>query len=139
MVNEADAAFIGRLIMTRVPESPPASPDEPVLVGGGTVTHEFAVDRVVKGNLGSRVLVETSGDSASCGLTPSPNRPLGLAIYRGDSGVWTSGLCSQIPLDMAASIPSTPADNGSIPYAPMLALGLAAIAVAVVGDRRRLD
>jgi hypothetical protein len=136
MVNDADAAFVGRLVKTQVPESPPATPDTPVLVGGGTVTHEFAVDRVVKGNLGSRVFVETSGDSASCGLTPSPDQPIGVAIYRSDDGAWRSGLCSRIPLDMAASIPSAPGDGGSIAYVPMLALSLAAIAVAAIGSRR---
>jgi hypothetical protein len=135
MVHEADAAFVGRLVMTQRPEPPPARPEQPALVGGGTVTHEFAVDRVVKGNLGSRVFVETSESGASCGLTPSPDRPIGLAIYR-SGGRWTSGLCSQIPLDMAASIPSTPGDKGSIAYVPMLALSLAAIAVAAVGNRR---
>lgn len=137
MVHEADAAFVGRLTTTVLPDTPPARPDEPVLIGGRTVRHEFAVDRVVKGKLGERVVVETAEDGAACGLTPPPGKPIGLAIYRSATGAWTSSLCSQIPLEMLASVPGHPAGEGSVDYAPMLAFGLAAIGVALVGNRRQ--
>ena len=79
----ADAAFVGTLLF-KDDERP------------GQATYVFAVERVVKGTLGSRVQVRSGADGASCGFEEGDSPELGLLLDR-DGEVWRSGLCSQVP------------------------------------------
>jgi hypothetical protein len=79
----ADAAFVGTLLF-KDDERP------------GQATYVFAVERVVKGTLGSRVQVRGGADGASCGFEVGKSEEVGL-LLDGDGNVWRSGLCSQVP------------------------------------------
>ena len=83
----ADAAFVGTLLFKDDERS-------------GQATYVFAVERVVKGTLGSRVQVRSGADGASCGFdegaSERESQELGLLLDR-DGDVWRSGLCSQVP------------------------------------------
>lgn len=137
MLRDADAAFIG-VYGGRTRVDTPAAGDQPVLVGGQLVEHHFAVQRVVKGDIAvGRVDVLSPDSGASCGFELSPGSRTGVLLYRRD-GAWTSGLCSTLPVEMLAAAPTQPGSSGgdSGPdVAPMLALGLAAIGMAVLGEK----
>ena len=79
----ADAAFVGTLLF-KADERP------------SEATYVFAVERVVKGTLGSRVEIRSGASGASCGFEVGENQNVGLLLDR-DGDVWRSGLCSQVP------------------------------------------
>jgi hypothetical protein len=79
----ADAAFVGTLLF-KADEQP------------SEATYVFAVERVVKGTLGSRVQIRSGAGGASCGFEVGQNQKVGLLLDR-DGEVWRSGLCSQVP------------------------------------------
>jgi hypothetical protein len=81
----ADAALVGELLFK--------ARDEPA---GGEATYVFAVERVVKGTLGSRVEIRSGADGAACGFEVRENERIGLLLER-DGDIWRSGLCSQLP------------------------------------------
>lgn len=84
-LSEAPAAFVGTLIA----RDPLTSPD-----GSGREVFRFQVDQVVKGELGPIVAVQSEGSEASCGLSASPDRPVGIILSEVD-GAWHSSLCRQ--------------------------------------------
>ena len=138
MVHDGDAAFVG--VLTARSEVDPPDPEGPISTGRPVLNH-FTVERVLKGDLGPTVEVEAPADGASCGLEAPVGARTGLVLQRqGDR--WTSSLCSTLPLDMTASLPGRPpgpADGMDLAdVAAAAALSLAAIGVAVAGDRRRL-
>jgi hypothetical protein len=81
----ADAAFVGTLLF-KADEQPSTS----------QATYVFAVERVVKGTLGSRVQIRSGAGGASCGFEVGESQKVGLLLDR-DGDVWRSGLCSQAP------------------------------------------
>ena len=79
----ADAALVGELLFSAKESATEA-------------TYVFAVERVVKGTLGSRVEVRSALDGAACGFEVGAGQRVGLFLDR-DGDVWRSGLCSQLP------------------------------------------
>jgi hypothetical protein len=79
-LEEADAAFVGRLLAVR-----------------GTA-YEFTVDQQVKGavaDVGDHMVVRSARDTAACGLRRSPpDEAVGVLLTRAGAG-WTSSLCAQ--------------------------------------------
>ncbi|MGH3995117.1 MAG: hypothetical protein ACRDSN_21960, partial [Pseudonocardiaceae bacterium] len=113
-LDSADAAFIGRLVTEK-----PRSATEAV--------HVFAVDSVVKGELGRRVEVLSPTSGAACGFELEPDQATGILLHRDGSG-WTGGLCGQMPvgdLVAAAEEVDQPLVNwgGLVVGASILALG----------------
>jgi hypothetical protein len=80
-----DAAFVGELLF-RAKER----------TGQGEATYVFAVERVVKGSLGSRVEIRSGASGAACGFEVGEGQEIGLLLDR-NGDVWRSGLCSQVP------------------------------------------
>jgi hypothetical protein len=79
----ADAAFVGTLLFK--------ADDQP-----SEATYVFAVERVVKGTLGSRVQIRSGAGGASCGFEVGESQEVGLLLDR-DGDRWRSGLCAQVP------------------------------------------
>jgi len=82
----ADAAFVGTLLF----DTDASASNER--------TYVFAVERVVKGRLGSRVEIRSGADGASCGFEVGEAQRIGLLLDR-DGDTWRSGLCSQVPAE----------------------------------------
>jgi hypothetical protein len=82
-LDSADAAFIGRLLGGARP------------AGAGQGVYVFAVDSVVKGELGRRVEVLSPTSSAACGFGLPENEATGILLRR-DGDEWTGGVCGQI-------------------------------------------
>jgi len=91
MLDSADAAFIGRIVDTHRPPDP----GRPVVNPGRETVYVFAVDHVVKGDLGRRVEVVSPGESAACGFGLRTDQASGILLHR-DGEEWTGGLCGQI-------------------------------------------
>jgi len=113
-LEHADAAFVGRLESR---ESPTPSPSG-TYSSGQLVTYTFVVERSVKGDLGKKVEVESSGYGGSCGLGVSEGERIGLFLHRDGDG-WRSGLCSQISpealIEAAKPLPA-PTSNGPVSF-----------------------
>jgi hypothetical protein len=88
MLARADAAFVG-VVESRRPLDPGRTQ-----FGDDVVT--FRVERALKGPLGERVEVRTSGSTASCGLEARPGDRAGLVLGRDARGAWQGGLCGQV-------------------------------------------
>ena len=87
-LDSADAAFIGRVRETR-----PAPAGE----GGRELVYVFAVDSVVKGELGERVEVVGPVGGAACGFELERDEASGILLRRDTvREVWLGGLCGQI-------------------------------------------
>jgi hypothetical protein len=87
-LDSADAAFIGRVVETR-----PA----PARDGGRELVYVFAVDSVVKGELGARVEVVSPLGGAACGFELRRDEATGILLRRDTiREVWIGGLCGQI-------------------------------------------
>jgi hypothetical protein len=100
----ADAAFVGTLLF-KADEQPSA----------GQATYVFAVERVVKGTLGSRVQIRSGSGGASCGFEVGESQQVGLLLDR-DGDVWRSGLCSQVsPAELLAAGKAAGLEN----YSPL--------------------
>lgn len=90
MLEAADAAFIGRIVERR------QAPDPGPVVGSGRETvYVFAVDQIVKGELGRRVEVVSPGDTAACGFGLPDGTAGGVLLHR-EGDRWTGGLCGQL-------------------------------------------
>lgn len=83
LVTEADAAFIGTLVAVR-PKEPPVGN---VINSGAPHIFTFAVEEEIKGELGERVELTSSGSSASCGLDARIGRRAALLLSRIE-GAW---------------------------------------------------
>ena len=114
-LEQADGAFVGRLLAVRAVD-PPAE-GEPISSGDPT-DYIYRVGRVAKGGPGLRrgrkVRVRSVRSSATCGLPRERGRLYGLFLTR-RNGRWHSSLCSVVsPADMpAASASRTPGSPGS--------------------------
>lgn len=87
-LDSADAAFIGRLVATRA---------APARVGERELVYVFAVDSVVKGELGDRVDVVGTIGAAACGFELERDEASGILLRRDTvREVWNGGLCGQI-------------------------------------------
>jgi hypothetical protein len=87
-LDSSDAAFIGRVVETR-PAPPRAGERELVYV--------FAVDSVVKGELGEHVQVVSPLGGAACGFELRRDEASGILLRRDSAReVWLGGLCGQI-------------------------------------------
>ena len=117
-LEEADAAFVGRLVGVR-----------------GTA-YEFEVDQEVKGEFGDRVLVLSGRDTAQCGLRRSaPDEAVGVLLTRADGG-WASSLCAQTTAGELLEA-ETPERGARIKLAIGVAVLLAVLAYSLVRLRRR--
>ena len=109
----SNSAFVGKLVQRENP-SPTPGPGG-VYSSGQDVTYTFAVERSVKGDLGTRVDVEAAASGASCGIEARLGERIGLLLYR-DGDQWKSGLCSQMDPDvLIKAAEPLPAPNGSGP------------------------
>ena len=87
-LDSADAAFIGRVVETRAAT---AADGERELV------YVFAVDSVVKGDLGDRVEVVSPLGGAACGFELRRDEASGILLRRDTvRETWTGGFCGQI-------------------------------------------
>ncbi len=120
-LDSADAAFIGRIVETR-----PVPADE----GERELVYVFAVDSVVKGELGDRVEVVSPLGGAACGFELRRDEASGILLRRDTiREVWTGGLCGQIAvgeLIAAAEETEEPIVNwgGIVVGTAILALGV---------------
>jgi hypothetical protein len=80
-LDQADAAFVGRLAEVEQGDSPPR----------GILT--FDVEQQVKGALGDRVEVRTLAQT-DCALDVQVGQTIGLLLTRMPSGEWLGTLCS---------------------------------------------
>jgi len=102
LLGQADGAFVGRLVTRQE-------------VAAGRSRFTFAVERSVKGALGTTVDVESASDSAACGIETPIGSRIGLFLERRD-GRWTSSLCWQVsPEDLLAAAQPLPPPNGRGP------------------------
>jgi len=124
-LDSADAAFIGRVLETR-----PAPAGE----GGRELVYVFAVDSVVKGELGERVEVVGPVGGAACGFELQRDEASGILLRRDTAReVWLGGLCGQIAvgeLIAAAEETEEPIVNwgGIVVGTAILALGALLVA-----------
>ena len=115
MLNEADAAFVGRPIAQEIPN------DGPVFSTADPVVYTFEVEKAVKGDIGDQVEVHSLRSGASCGLEfrlPHRNRA-GITLHLNEDGTYSSWLCDMIDPDIliAVSKPLPPPDGeGPIRY-----------------------
>ena len=103
-LEEADGAFVGRLLAVRVVD-PPAE-GEPISTADPT-DYIYRVGRVAKGGpglrRGRRVRVRSVRSGATCGLPRGRGQLYGLFLRR-QHGRWHSSLCSVVsPADMPAA------------------------------------
>jgi hypothetical protein len=96
----ADAAFVGRVVKRQA--------------AGAEATLDLAVERRLKGDLGTRVQVVTARGGAACGIEAAPGARFGLFLTR-DGDLWRGSLCQQVAAADLASFPTAPARNGSSP------------------------
>ncbi len=119
MLNEADAAFVGRPIAHEIPN------DGPVISSADPVVYTFEVERAVKGDIGDQVEVHSLRLGASCGiefLSPTSNRS-GITLHLNEDGTFSSGLCDMVDPDellqysqpMSPSPGRAPSDAESVP------------------------
>lgn len=102
----ADGAFVGTVV--RAPDRTGSDQE---------VSWEFAVERVVKGDLRERVTVWSSANGASCGLEIRDRRRIGLFLERHGER-WASSLCWQVDPDrLLAAVDPLPAADGVGPAA----------------------
>jgi hypothetical protein len=100
-VDEADGAFIGRLLAVRVVDPPDEG--EPISSADPT-DYIYRVGRVYNGgpglHRGRRVKVRSVRSEVTCGLPGKRGRLYGLLVTR-KNGRWRSNLCSVVsPADM---------------------------------------
>ena len=108
LLGQADGAFVGRLVSRQE-------------VAAGRTRFTFAVERSVKGALGSTVVVESASNSAACGIETPVGSRIGLFLERRDGG-WTSSLCWQVsPEDLLAAAQPLPPPNGRGPTTLLVA------------------
>ena len=109
-LQRADAAFVGA-----VTERREKRPEGPFVSSADPVTLVFSVERVMKGDLGRTVEVETVSSGASCGIEVPVGGRTGLFLTR-DGSRWTSSLCAQIEPDrlLEAAQPLPPPLGGPI-------------------------
>lgn len=89
----------------------------------------FRVEHAVKGDIGERVVVHSSGDGASCGLGGRPGDRLAMFLGRDSAERWTAHMCQTIsPERLLDAARPLPAPDGQGP--PALVLG------AAVGEHR---
>ncbi|MGH3029602.1 MAG: hypothetical protein ACRDNE_02330 [Gaiellaceae bacterium] len=112
VLRDADAAFVGTVAERRAHEG---DRDRAVRSSGDPVTLLFRVEESVKADLGAFVEVETVSSGVSCGIEARVGKRLGLFLYAGRGGGWTSSHCSRIEpavlLEAAGLDPSL--DDGS--------------------------
>jgi hypothetical protein len=134
-LDSADAAFIGRVVETR-----PA----PARDGGRELVYVFAVDSVVKGELGARVEVVSPLGGAACGFELRRDEATGILLRRDTiREVWIGGLCGQIAVgELIAAAEETEEAivnwGGIVVGTAILALG-ALLLVRRVRARRATD
>jgi hypothetical protein len=121
----ADGAFVGTVLERRSTEA--------------SVVLLFRVEQVYKGDIDTRVEVETARDGAACGLELPVGARTGLLLER-ERGIWRSGICSQVdPSDLLALTDvednTLPAINWGGYVVGFLVLGIAA--VLLLRRRRR--
>lgn len=115
MLNEADAAFVGRPIAQEIPN------DGPVISSADPVVYTFEVEQAVKGDMGDQVQVHSLRYGMSCGLeffSPERNRS-GILLSLNEDGSYSSGLCSMVDPDILITVsqPLPPPDGeGPIKY-----------------------
>jgi hypothetical protein len=90
ILERSDAAFIGVLRSVKV-LSPEPEPGE--VVGPDRAVFKFRVTRSFEADLGARVKVKSTTDSAACGLLTTPGHRIALGLTK-RRGSWSSSLCS---------------------------------------------
>jgi hypothetical protein len=115
-LEEADGAFVGRLIAVR--EVDPPEEGEPI--GSGDPMHYvYRVGRVAKRGpglrRGNRVRVRSARDSATCGLPRQRGKLYGLFVRR-ENRRWHGNLCSMAtPAQMRRAAEANSAATGAPP------------------------
>jgi hypothetical protein len=114
-LDQADGAFVGRLVAVRVVDPP--EPGEPISSGDPT-DYIYRVGRVYNGGpglrRGRRVRVRSVRDGATCGLPRTRGRLYGLLVTRRNRR-WNSSLCNIVsPAEMrhAANADAAAAGGG---------------------------
>jgi hypothetical protein len=110
MIEESEAAFIGRGVVSRV--EPPV-----ITTTADLVTYTFEVESVAKGNLYEFVKVVSPISVGSCGFgdIAQDGRRLAITLYLNDDHSYQSGYCSTMaPTEMAsAGIMTKPLRSGA--------------------------
>lgn len=135
-LDSADAAFIGRILSTRAAERPGPG-------GVSELVHVFAVDSVVKGELGRRVEVTSPAGSASCGFSLDAQEASGILLRRDTQrDLWIGGLCGQMVvgelIEAAESTPERIVNWGGIVVGSAILLVAALLIWRRLQARRRL-
>jgi hypothetical protein len=118
-LERADAAFVGTLVEQRT------AGEQTMLV--------FDVERRLKGPLGDRVEVVTSGDPGMCGIAAEMDARIGLFLdRRGET--WTGSACGQAaPAQLSALQSAASGEEVADSFAQATAYVLAILALAAVG------
>lgn len=119
LLETSEAAFVGTLLERR------NAGERAVLV--------FAVVRRLKGPLGDRVEVVTSGQPAMCGISAEPGTRVGLFLDRvGDA--WEGSLCGQAAPETLRPLPTAASgEEVADSFAEATAYVLAIVAAAAIG------
>jgi hypothetical protein len=90
ILDRSDAAFIGELRSVKVTSPEPKSGE---VTGPDRAVFKFRVAKSFGTNLGRRVRVKSTTDSAACGLLTNTGRRVALGLTE-RSGSWSANLCS---------------------------------------------
>ena len=141
LFENAEGAFEGRAVEV---------PNTDGFTGIETVRYVFDVDAVYKGSIGETVVVNTSGSSASCGLSVAEGAETTLFLYK-NGPEWNGDLCSQMepgalqaagfePIGISPEAnPTDEAATATTTARWVLGGGVLAAIAAVVVVRRRSD
>lgn len=121
----ADAAFVGVLTGIDNPQDPQAEP------GNDPIRYTFAVETVLKGQLGATIDVRSSPSSASCGQEFGLAQRWRVFAFADENLRLQTGLCSGDEL-LAEGVAPTPKPNGP-PPALLVGIGGIAVLAAISG------
>lgn len=119
IVAQGDAAFVGTLTAKDAPVQ-----QGPFISSGDPQVSHFAVETVIKGQLGSTTDVTSAMSPATCGLELAVGQRTGL-VLRATGGGWSSSLCHQVEpealLSLVAPAPAPPPPPAAAPIAAPIA------------------
>lgn len=114
LLPEGDAAFVG----TYLGQTIEVPMDDEFWTSGHPVVNHFAIEKVIKGDLGPVVDVVTAISAVSCGLELQSGQRIGLVINSFEGG-WYSSRCWQTDADeMMALAPDAGPEEVPPPAVP---------------------